>query len=369
MHAANRAILCSLLLAGCAAPRPQGEPSHIPNSDLSALDSAREPVFLPPPDLAAPESELERKAAEAAANLERLLASGALDRFPAATDQQPALPPPAPDTPAPPEELVGPVPEVVVAAPEPEPPPAPFDPLLDMAQRMARLLREPGEGKARIPDAVALGPIEALEPGVLFDLESPDNHLGARLNPEDRAALVRARDNILDNPGTASTALVQALSRLAPPSALKIPRAALCSRVSGFGHFDAFPTTTFIAGRPIRAIVYVEVDGFAARPAREGDPVQQGVPLAEQLSVDLAQSLTLYQDPSGLLSWHRPARPVIETSRNKRRDFYIIQQIELPPTLSIGRYNLKVMVRDRTTGGESEAILPIQIVGDRSAVR
>ncbi len=369
MHAATRAILCSLLLVGCAAPQQPPEPSLIPNSDLLALDTAKEPVFLPPPDLSTPESDLERKAAEAAANLERLLASGALNRY--ASDQQ-RTPEPTSNTPAElpaPEELVGP--EPIAATPEPEPEPEePFDPLLDLAQRMAKLLRESGQdGKPRIPDAVALGPIEALEPGVLYDLESPDNPLGARLSPEDRETLIKARNNILDNPGTASTALVQALSRLAPPSPFKISRAVLCSRVMGFGSFDAFPTTTFIAGRPIRAIVYVEVDGFAARPAREGDPVQQNVPLEEQVSVDLAQSLTLYQDPSGLLSWHRPARPVIETSRNKRRDFYIIQQIELPPTLSIGRYNLKVLVKDRTTGAESEAIIPIRVVADTSAVR
>ncbi len=362
-----RAILCLLLLAGCAAPAPR-QASDIPNSDLLALDNAREPLFLPPPDLAVPDGDLERKAAEAAASLERLLASGALDRVPATSDQQPALSE-VPEPPPTPQELVGPLPEPAEPiASDPEPPQT-FDPLLEMAQRMARLLREPADGKPRIPDAIALGPIEALEPGVLFDLESPTNHLGVRLTSEDRAALIQARNNILDNPGLANAALVQALSRLAPPSTLKIARAALCSRVAGFGHFDAFPTTSFISGRPIRAIVYVEIDGFTARPAREGDPVQANLSLAEQVSVDLAQSLTLYQDPSGLLSWHRPARPVIETSRNKRRDFYIIHQIELPATLSIGRYNLKVLVKDRTTGAEAEAIIPIQIVADRSAVK
>jgi hypothetical protein len=97
--------------------------------------------------------------------------------------------------------------------------------------------------------------------------------------------------------------------------------------------------------------------------------VQSGSSLSDLISVDLSQSLSLYQDQGGLLSWHRPARPVIETSRNKRRDFYIIQQIELPSGLSIGRYNLKVTIKDRTSGGEAETILPITIVADRSAQR
>jgi hypothetical protein len=43
--------------------------------------------------------------------------------------------------------------------------------------------------------------------------------------------------------------------------------------------------------------------------------------------------------------------------------------IELPATLSIGRYNLKVTVTDRTTGAQAERVLPIEVVADARLVR
>ncbi|HYE60922.1 MAG TPA: hypothetical protein VD997_02905 [Phycisphaerales bacterium] len=373
---ASGLLLLAGVLAGCeAAPARQSDAAlpktgdQGPNTSLEALaeGSGGTPILNVPDPHAPPRGDLAREAELAAINLEKLLASGVLDRA-RQGDASSGTPTSEPEAYAfePPEEFVGPIAEVV---PPPEPEPEPFDQTLDLAQRIAKLLREPGEGRRKIPDAVALGPIEALEPGILADLEDPDNRIGPKLSTEDREALIGARDAILANPAGANEALVKALSKLAPPPTLKIARAALCSRVTGFGHYDPLPTSTFVFGRPIRVIVYVELDGFTARPAREGDVALSGASLGELVTVDLSQALSLYADPSGLLSWHRPARAVVETSRNKRRDFYVIQQIELPATLSIGRYNLKVTVKDRTSGSEAEAVLPISVVADRSAQR
>jgi len=59
---------------------------------------------------------------------------------------------------------------------------------------------------------------------------------------------------------------------------------------------------------------------------------------------------------------------VRDRSRTRRRDFYIVQRIDLPANLSVGKYNLKVAVRDRHApgGAEAEAVVPIQIVADAS---
>jgi hypothetical protein len=141
---------------------------------------------------------------------------------------------------------------------------------------------------------------------------------------------------------------------------------ALCTKVLGFGRFETFVSDTFYAGKPIRAIVYAEVDGFAYRPARAGDPVQRNVPLAEQQSVDLTQRLSLFHDQSGLLAWHVPAQRVVETSRNQRRDFFLIHQVELPKNLTVGTYVLKITIEDSTSGATTEASLPIKIVAGGS---
>jgi hypothetical protein len=237
----------------------------------------------------------------------------------------------------------------------------PDEPVAELARRMAALLRGV-PGSEKVPDAVALAAIESVRPGILSDLESEGNVLGRRLSEQDRRTLIDARERTLKDPDKAGEALVRSLARITPPSRLKVLRAQLCRRVEGYGRYEPFASDTFAAGAPIRMIVYTEIDGFAARPAREGDPVQPSAPLGEQLSVELAQSLTLYHDPSGLQAWHVPAQRVVETSRVKRRDFYLIHRVELPATLTVGRYLLKVTVTDKTTGVSDEVNLPINVV-------
>lgn len=243
------------------------------------------------------------------------------------------------------------------------------DPVVELASRMARLLREAPPGGEKISDAVALAAIEAVRPGVLADLEAPANALGAKLAPEDRTTLVQARDRVLRQPDKANESLVKSLAKIAPPAAFKVARAVLCRRVDGFGRYEPYGTDTFVAGRPLRVIVYTELDGFGVRPAREGDPVQPGLSPGEQVSVELSQSLTLYHDPSGLQAWHKPAQRVVETTRAKRRDFYLIHQIELPATLTVGRYMLKVTVTDATSGATDEVNLPINVVAQAPVVK
>lgn len=257
---------------------------------------------------------------------------------------------------------------------------------VEVARRMATLLRDKNpDGSAKVSDSVALGSVEAMIPGILTTVESPGNPLGDRLTPPEIAALAAARDRSkAAQPSTIPTpvqpkALPSTSSTTAPaqpatppaPSTVvigaktdnfTIPRAALCTRVQGFGKFEPYASETFVSGKPVRAIVYVEVDNFQTRPARAGDPVQMGSPLSEQLSVDLTQTLTLFQDTTGGVVWQKPAQTVVETTRGKRRDFYLIQTIELPRNLMVGRYNLKITLRDASSGTETEQVLPINII-------
>ncbi len=128
-------------------------------------------------------------------------------------------------------------------------------------------------------------------------------------------------------------------------------------------------SNVFVAGRPVRMIVYVEVAGFRIREAKSGDPLVASASASEQHTVDLSQSLRLYTDSDGTLVWQRPAQRAIETSLSKRQDFYLLQVIELPATLSVGRFNLKVVVSDATSGEQAEAVLPIVLVAEPAASR
>lgn len=267
-------------------------------------------------------------------------------------------------------------PESASPSPPTSPDAAPADPVAALASKVAALLRTPLDGATtpRGDDpaaaAAALAALESLAPGILSRLESDSSEISLALTPQDRTTLLGATERVRSQPAKAGTALnqalAQALARMGGTAPLRIPRVALCTRVLGFGKFETFPSNTFSAGSTIRAIVYTEVEGFAYRPAREGDPIQRNVPLSEQVSVDLTQRLSLFHDQSGLLAWHRPAQRVVETTRNQRRDFFLIHQVELPRQLAIGTYVLKVTIEDSTSGATTEASLPIKIVAGGS---
>lgn len=255
-------------------------------------------------------------------------------------------------------------------------PATPTDPVAALASKIAALLRTPLDGQTRpraedpASAAAALAAIESLAPGSLAQVESESSALSKQLTPNDRTTLLNAAERVRSQPAKAGSAMNQALSqalaRMGGSPQLHLPRVALCTKVLGFGRFETFASDTFYAGKPIRAIVYAEVDGFAYRPARAGDPVQRNVPLAEQQSVDLTQRLSLFHDQSGLLAWHVPAQRVVETSRNQRRDFFLIHQVELPRNLTVGTYVLKITIEDSTSGATTEASLPIKIVAGGS---
>jgi len=402
MYTIRTALLISLAglaVQGCAKTptKAAAEPVDAPSAGLETLGGEGQLTLLSTIDPDAPITDSQRTALaeQAAADLESFLnrreapeptGSGLeslapigaeIHAEPAATQTASApAPEPAPIAPAEaddrilqaaaqawaaePPKLTGgdnrPTPSIAQRPPE--------DPVQGLAMKMAALLREP-EGK-RISDPVALASIEALQPGVIADLESPGNTLGEKLSAEDRATLLAARSRVLAEPSAANEALVKSLARVAKTAPMRIAKAAICTRVQGFGRYDPFPSDTFLAGRPARLIVYAELDGFSYRPANDADPLPRGTSTEGQFTAELSQSLTLYHDPSGLQAWHKPAQRVVETTRGKRRDFYLIHQVELPATLTIGRYYLKVTVTDKTTGATDEANIPINVVADPS---
>ncbi len=161
--------------------------------------------------------------------------------------------------------------------------------------------------------------------------------------------------------------LEQAETRLtAADAGLRISKLALATRVAGFGKIDVIAEQRLLAGRPQQVIVYTEIAGFGHREVTDRDP-KASRDRGDRYAVDVTQELLLYHaGPDELLAWHRPRARVVDTSGNRRRDFYIVHQIELPSSLTVGSYTLKVRLRDETTGVETEATLPIRLVADAS---
>ena len=135
---------------------------------------------------------------------------------------------------------------------------------------------------------------------------------------------------------------------------LRIPDAALCWRVERFGTYDRFEPYRFLANEGQEVILYLELLGFTSVLGAEGTWV-----------TELSQQIRIYDDRSGVLVWEDPWRSVTDTSTRERTDFFTTQQIFLPRRLSIGRYNLKIHVRDEQSGAEAERTLTFDIVAQR----
>jgi hypothetical protein len=207
------------------------------------------------------------------------------------------------------------------------------------AQRRDRLMREL---------AATLG--DQPEPGSALDQPLRALLLSAPgIGPEDDASAARALEE-------------QALAANSNPG-LAITTAALARRVTGFGQYTPFASSAFLVGRAQTVLVYVEVDRFAHREVTEqtANATADAGPL---WSVELTQTLHLYHESDGTLAWRAPEQPVTDRSRRQRRDHYLVQRVDLPANLTIGSYQLKVIVRDRVSNAQAERIIPIQIVAD-----
>jgi len=222
-------------------------------------------------------------------------------------------------------------------------------------------------------------------------LNSPPDPLDAYLNsaalsPREKDSLAAWNDFVTQ----ARSALLQHhdIAALAPPAQdladslnawtpISITQARLCSKVDGFGVYRELKKFAdrykFLAGRPARMIVYIEPANFSrARISRDGVWGHE---------VSLLQDLRLFHaaQDSDTLVWRKPDQEITDFSRNRRRDFFVVQVIELPASLSVGAYRLKVIMTDKAGGGtgggggggggRAEVIIPIELVADASALR
>lgn len=244
---------------------------------------------------------------------------------------------------------------------------------------LSALAAERGAGSP-VREAYRLALAEALAPGsVSAALESRR----AALEPEDQARLDGFRELLgaFVSAGGASEELAGLLrakaDALAAETGLRLPTARLVRRVDGFGRFVPFEGSRFLAGRAQAVLVYVEVAGFAASERAGGE--------GAEWVIDLTQELRLYHDADGVLASHWRAQPARDVSRRKRTDHYLVQRITLPATLTVGAYNLKVIVRDLGAGGVggggtggglsggsggvvAEAVISFQVVADQGLV-
>ncbi|MBL0928005.1 MAG: hypothetical protein IBJ11_10200 [Phycisphaerales bacterium] len=258
----------------------------------------------------------------------------------------------------------------------PAPAPAPEDPAAQRSRLVSELAAniqgELSRSASPVGPLARLAALELFQPGVAGAGVSAAGNLSDR----EKRFLGAWRDMFASaHANLSSTPDVQALAASARSlgeasgsvAALALPRTLLCTRVEGFGVYNELRTFTgaarykLLAGQTHKVIVYTEVENFSHREAGgEGG----------RYAVELAQALSLYHTAGSTdtLAWRAAEQPIDDLSRNRRRDFFAVQIIELPASISVGSYSLKVAVRDRHGGAVAESVIPIEFVADSSAL-
>lgn len=152
--------------------------------------------------------------------------------------------------------------------------------------------------------------------------------------------------------------VLAALRDVFGPQPIEIEKLELCKSVRGFGVYEPFEQKAFLAGQSQKMIVYLELENFVSR---EIGP--------EKREVRLTQEVVLYNATDGLAVWRQRPVEVVDQSRNARRDFFVVQMIELPANLGVGKYVLKVKIRDLHGETMHEGSRPIQLVADRELTK
>ncbi|MFG0257844.1 MAG: hypothetical protein ACF8GE_08090 [Phycisphaerales bacterium JB043] len=237
-----------------------------------------------------------------------------------------------------------------------------------LIEELASMLRQDSRTSATPAESLTqLAALELLEPGILTDstLSAPsltqrETEIVTAFRDMLRATAEGTRSSAGDVSHISNT-VHNASDELAKGDPLAIVTAALCSRVEGFGRYTELPQR-LLAGRAHPAIVYVELENFASRTGSDVRGNSAHI-------VEITQELSLYHDADGLLAWKQPQQLVTDTSRSKRSDFFLVQRIDLPQTLTVGIYRLKVTIKDQVSGHAAEIILPLEVVADANLIR
>jgi len=234
----------------------------------------------------------------------------------------------------------------------------------ELTNRLAWLIRERASASEDPAQAaLTLAMLESIQPDLLADLDR-DEGLGRLLAPSEVEAVAAMRriarkGGEAADPGRLADLLEDEARALASTAGVRVSDAALCSRVTGYGRYELLPSATFVRGRPPRMIVYTEIDRFAHRDSLTQDNSSS----SDRWAVELTQELKLYVDGTDHeATWSQAPQRVVQTSRRKIRDLFLVQEVTLPANLSLGSYSLHIRVTDTTNGSSDERVIPLRIV-------
>lgn len=238
----------------------------------------------------------------------------------------------------------------------------PPDPVAMILERLEIDTRDPERALAASILAQAIREYASADDGSRpgQNLSPPERELATLLGPLLDALTTGDRADAPNRIGLAIDDAARGLSSVLP---VRINDAALATDIYGFAAYKPFESYTFLSGRSNRMLVYTEPANFQSRlatePASQGSAANPGA-----YEVVLGLELQLYNERGSMLAWRRPEERVAIRSDRPRSEVYLGTMIELPDRLSVGRYQLKVVLRDHADGSEDERVIPIKIVAD-----
>ena len=244
----------------------------------------------------------------------------------------------------------------------PTPPPAAPD--LSKATRrelvdalLGEIARSNVDPRIKALDAAAVSLLTArhdLDHRLLNDLDPRSREQVARFHQ----MIAVTYDQLAADPGARldMSGMVDRLSEVVGDQPLQIKQVELCRRVDGFGVYEVFEGHRFPAGQLNRMLVYIEVDDFIRQPTAQ-----------DTYQVKLSVELELYDRRGEVVLWRQQPETIVDESRNQRRDFYLIQPVNLPASLVAGEFRLKVRVKDLNSGSLAEStISDLRLLADQA---
>ena len=215
----------------------------------------------------------------------------------------------------------------------------------------------PGSPLSKATISVGLGVFDPARPMDEKDLDTLDPGQRQQVLRYHRlmvglGRVLQAKDESLDR-----DAVLAELDQPAWEEPIRIRQVELCRRVRGYGVYDPFEDRRFLAGREHPVIVYCELDHFRTESPAEGGH-----------RVRLSQEVVLYNELGSLEVWREPPVEIEDESRNRRRDFFVVQLVRIPGTLGSGRFRLKISVTDLISQSTDERVVPIEMVADHAMV-
>lgn len=198
---------------------------------------------------------------------------------------------------------------------------------------------------------------------LLRDESVPDMQSLSHLAPEDREllsalmdALTNFRNQLRQNSNMIFSQkiapLVDLSDRLRSQAELTVPTFVVCTDALYFGKYTKLDPARFVAGKAHKIRIYYEVENFSS----------QFNDATKEYETKLDEQLVLYTESSGLPVWSSVKQQMPDMSRRRRRDYFVAEEINIPRTLTIGRYLLKVTVEDQQARRIAENTVPIEIV-------